>query len=503
MADMPRLVPFGSTRTLVELLDLKAPPFARTDPFRQLGYLVDYLSSMKCGSMLLEPHYVDRDFIEDYSLFYSRNLHHYKNFCQRLHFFGADPATIRSELRELLADIRDRPIEFPRRAQEFSRSRYLGFTVIKPLPGSPVGRTVFQCFSDKPTDLPEQTRDFSGARRYAVHLGPVTLNVTGLAFQQQDVGVSACATTALWCALHKVRDFEEIGAPTPAQITTLATRYSLPFGRPMPSDEGLSMDQMCQALQALQVAPHVLRAQQFQTGRSYVYSALRSQFAPVLVISSETNPNLRHAVTAVGQRLAPLRVAAPTDPVDASEGLLALYVNDDRVGPYLRMNVIARNNRLLLETVRHGNPLDRWFLDFVLLPLHPKIRLSIGNLREITLRFVKDLYDRLTALDGPVHFEHWFARTPAYLRDLVSRVNTDQIALVDQISEKLELPRYLGVSRITGPKFGTIDLLLDSTSTMKNLSCIAVVGVLTTDAIDCEAIASSYDCVAIISRPSL
>jgi hypothetical protein len=228
----------------------------------------------------------------------------------------------------------------------------------------------------------------------------------------------------------------------------------------MPSDEGLSTDQMCQALQALRVSPHLVRAQHFRTGRAYVFSALRSHFAPVLIISNEKNPNQRHAVTAVGQRLAPLRTAAPNDPVDASEGLLALYVNDDRVGPYLRVNVIERNNRLLLETVRHGRTLDRWFLDFVLLPLHPKIRLSISNLREICIRFVTDLHDQLEALNGPIYFEHWFARTPRYLKDLVSR-STEPVWLVDQIGEALKLPRYLGVARITGPRIGRIDLLWD------------------------------------------
>ena len=37
--------------------------------------------------MLVEEHYIDRDHMEDHSVFYSRNLYPYSNFCRRVHFF--------------------------------------------------------------------------------------------------------------------------------------------------------------------------------------------------------------------------------------------------------------------------------------------------------------------------------------------------------------------------------------------------------------------------------
>jgi len=94
------------------------------------------------------------------------------------------------------------------------REAYMGFSVIKPLQGSPVGRTVI---------LPLQRRHrkrncggkFNGTRYYNVHLLGIELEICGLIFQQQDVGVSACATTALWSSLSKTKDFEDLSTPTP------------------------------------------------------------------------------------------------------------------------------------------------------------------------------------------------------------------------------------------------------------------------------------------------
>jgi hypothetical protein len=182
-------------------------------------------------------------------------------------------------------------------AAEFSNSAYLGFTVIKPLAGSPVGRTVLKTYPDQTDDA--QQRMFTCVRRYSVHVNGVPLHVEGLPFQQQDVGVSACATTAIWSSIQKARDQEELPAATPAQITTLASRYALPFGRAFPADEGLSIDQMCQAVQGLGLSPHLYAATDFETTRNYIDTALRSEMSPVLILRDAQE--VHHAVAAVGR----------------------------------------------------------------------------------------------------------------------------------------------------------------------------------------------------------
>src|SRR6266481_2344218 len=59
-----------------------------TWPPLQLTYLGRYLSQMGCKSVVIEDHYVDRDYIDDVALFYSRSLRAYPNYCYRLHFFS-------------------------------------------------------------------------------------------------------------------------------------------------------------------------------------------------------------------------------------------------------------------------------------------------------------------------------------------------------------------------------------------------------------------------------
>jgi len=129
-------------------------------------------------------------------------------------------------------------------------------------------------------------------REYQVHLLGAELTVRGLAFQQQDVGVSACATIALWSALHRVRETEDIASATPAQITGLASKFRLPYGRSMPS-EGLDVEQMCLAVQAIGVSPYLSRVEKFPGARSLLYSATRSGMPAILIIEQAPDCNVK------------------------------------------------------------------------------------------------------------------------------------------------------------------------------------------------------------------
>src|ERR1041385_6830429 len=234
------------SKALEEVLAITPPPFIPTNPFSQLQYIHRYARDLHCRSIVLESHYIDRHFIEDYGVLYSRSFASPENYCKRLHFFSIESTEVKNRIEALLSDARELgKREFRHRCAELSKNAYLGFCVIKPLAGAPVGRTV----------LPGNTESeeliqslYPSTRRYVVHLAGCEFQVKGLAFQQQDVGVSACATTALWSSLQQSRQFEEIKPATPAQITAMASQYLLPYGKPIPS-EGLSIEQMCQAAQ--------------------------------------------------------------------------------------------------------------------------------------------------------------------------------------------------------------------------------------------------------------
>ena len=183
----------------------------------QLTYLSTYLEQIGCATVLIEGHYVDRDYVEDMAIFYARSLRAYPPYCQRMHFFkeSFDDAAWRALLVRANSG-------GGASVGKWLQDAYLGFSVIRPLPGSPIGRTVLATFGPEASE--GHHREFEGIRDYVAHIGGFELHVRGLAFQQQDQGVSACATIALWSAIHRVAPLEGLAVMTPAQITEAASR---------------------------------------------------------------------------------------------------------------------------------------------------------------------------------------------------------------------------------------------------------------------------------------
>lgn len=498
-----RIVGF-SRRKLEGTLRLEEPPLSRNDtngePFRQLGYIHRHLlfhDLKPCRSMAIEDDYVDRDYMEDHSVFYSRCFKKYSNRCRRVHFFTLTPGELRRSRRRIL-DFAGRRASsrFDQACIRLSERSYLGFCVVKPLSGCPVGRTVLRCYG--PDSKKGHRREFGPTRTYVSHAGGLSLTVRGLAFQQQDTGVSACATTALWSSLQNQSKFEEVAAATPAQITLLASRYALPFGRSMPS-EGLSLDQMSMAVQALGLAPNLIRLDKLNDAREILTSAVRSGFAPVLILSRGT---LRHAVTVTGMALKtsrhrPLHLGFISED---SADLLALYVHDDRNGPYVRGDLseipvpevsgappVSRPTLRL--QLRHKSPhtVDPWRLTHALVPMHPKIRLPLsvlnalgvgicGKLRKCIISLREEGCPlRAGAEDTPTRLSVWIARAYEYLQQVSFDRSRDGGPWLRRMLEDARLSRYVGVIEIASALFGRMHILVDTTNTRVNLSLLGVV----------------------------
>ena len=490
--------PFGGI-SLVDRLQLRAPPFTSArEAFRQLRYVADYAADLKCKTIAIESHYIDRDYMEDHSVFYSKTLFSYKNSCRRIHFFSLPEDEVENALNAIVeAAIHEGPDVYRRKCKQLSDNAYLGFAVVKPLDGSPVGRTVLRCHSEVPDDPQKRSqfrRNFSCARTYRAHLYGVELSVRGLAFQQQDIGVSACATTAVWSALQKAGDHEEISAATPAQITTLAARYSLPFGRSMPS-EGLNVDQMCQAIQACGLAPNLFRVGEANVGRAFLYSALKSAFAPVLLLESSGR---RHAVAVVGMKTALLhtRKELATNIDDSANDLIELYIHDDRFGPYLRAELATKDiaqkgppqKQLLELTIPHrqtgslNSDKEAWQITHVLVPMHGKIRLSFSGLRFVALRVASAALRYRVAFeiapslipDPTITIDTWIIRAHKYIESLILDQQAAVAGRASKISTTISLARYVGVVRLVASYFDPIDVIVDSTNTLRNAHCLGV-----------------------------
>jgi hypothetical protein len=454
---------------------LDVPAFtSKTEAHRQLEYVEGYVRDLGCRSLVVEGHYIDRDHMEDHSVFYSKSLQPYPNACRRVHFFSCQSAVLRSELKRLRSAVT--PEQFRAESVEFSKNFYLGFCVIKPLPGCPVGRTILRCFGAEADK--GYLRNFACTCDCRAHLLGIPLSVRGLAFQQQDLGVSACATTALWSALQKARELEEGAAATPAQITMRASQFTLPFGRPMPS-EGLSLDQMCQAVHSLGYAPNLYRADTFDVSRALLYSAVLSGISPVLIIEQGDRA---HAVAVAGMKVRKFHVGCLVDPLmdDRAGDLAAIYVHDDRYGPYLKADIRRRKDRLHLQIkLRNSSSVETWVLTHILIPLHPKIRLSFGELRRAAIRLVREIHaHRQSLLGAPgtvISWDCWIAKSHSYVESLILGEHRAPESLVAHLCTSVPFSLYLGIVRIEAEDLDPIDFLLDTTSTERNLNCLALV----------------------------
>src|ERR1043165_1359687 len=93
-----------SFSSLAKLLKLSPPAFGRNH-FRQLEFIERHLANADppCQSVLIERYYIDRDFMDDYSAFYSADLYAYPNWCQRIHYFSLGLKQVRKRFDQLTA----------------------------------------------------------------------------------------------------------------------------------------------------------------------------------------------------------------------------------------------------------------------------------------------------------------------------------------------------------------------------------------------------------------
>lgn len=461
-ADFPSLFPSPNG-----LIEGEWPPV-------QLSYLGSYLDSLGCKTIIIEEHYVDRDYINDVAAFYSRSLRDYPNYCRRLHFFTASFDDGRWRKLVLEANQDDKQA-----AEQVLAQAYLGFIVVRPLAGSPVGRTVLKTH---PTVTPEGlTRSFGAIRDYSVHLAGFSLNVRGLAFQQQDRGVSACATTALWSSIHKVAPLEGLAIPTPAEITEAASRYFLAGGRSLPS-EGLTIHQICEATRAAGLAPLVIPSVSPEQDRAQLLGYTSSGLAPILALRPTSGAADGHAVCCVGIKLGNVQ-PQPDDKLhyrDAATAVESIYVHDDRLGPYASADILPFTfegkirTGLSIRWPGTATPADLSILTAFIIPVPIKLRLTIARMRALGIAIADALghrlfpeFDRLVTLDCRY------------------RLGTDYMANAYGfgLSEKgiyhlvggVALSRYVGLIEFSQAGSPLFDLIMDATETKANPAALACV----------------------------
>jgi len=441
-------------------------------PPPQLVYLGQYLDRLGCKTVVIESHYIDRDYLNDFALFHARSLRGYPHFCQRMHFFDTpfDSDHFRNLVHQGNAGKR-------KESQEYLQQGYLGYSVVRPLPGTPVGRTVLATLGA--TTAAGRKREFGAVRTYASHLAGFRLEIQGLAFQQQDQAVSACATTALWTSFHRVAPMEGLTLQTPAEVTEAASRYFLADGRALPS-EGLTIDQISEAIRAAGLSPLVISSTTLIEDKGQLLGFLSSGLAPVLAIKSLNG--MGHAVCSVGVKRGD--VQPRSDPKlhyrDQATSVLGTYTHDDRLGPYafadlLPWTVGGRISTALMIKWPDKTPVpdEIWLLKALIVPVPLKLRLTIGRLRALGFNVAEALGQMLIEFPDGVILNCRFELSNSYRSRAFDFKLSDGGA--HALMCEVTLPRYVGLIEISVPDGPLLDVLLDSTETRANPATLACV----------------------------
>ena len=352
----------------------------------QIAYLFGYLRDCGTKKFIVEENYIDKDYLEDFSYYYVRCFHHYEKFCKRLHFWGIDFSE--QQFKEILAG------NNPDKLIELLKEHYKGFIVMKPLPNAQIGKTCLETYRH------DDHRFFPTSRKYTANLFGINFCVTSLAFQEQDHVVSACATSALWSIFHKAGDIYHQPILSPVEITKRATEHLPLESRAFPN-EGLSAEQMANAIRSVGLEPYFIKAQNLYIMNSTLYAYLKGKIPAILgvfLINKSTKEIIgKHAVAVTGYSLSTIETIPFKDREFklVSSFIDKIYVHDDQLGPFakMEMDVVPITYKKNDKKITNDAIATHW-------PDHDD---SIGNIYAIPLMIIIPLYHKIRIPFEEIH----------------------------------------------------------------------------------------------------
>lgn len=298
----------------------------------QVNFLFHYLKDLGAKSVLLEREYQDKDYLEDFSRYYVKCFQNGGHKCARLHFF-------KDELNHTKLD---HVLMKGKRAADYGtfQASYLGFIVIKPLPMTFIGKTCLRLYPELALNNSPISKLLF--RRYHINLFGIDLHVDSIAFQEQDKVVSACATTAIWSALHGCAWKDDRLIPACSEITTNAINHIDGSNNSFPN-KGLSHKQILRALDFedlkhhMELVPRASKWELFDIVRCHIDSNVPLILGADIYDKDGTLMG-GHAVTILGYQK------------DGEK--LSLYVHDDRFGPFAKARVIENGGKSTPKSLR-------------------------------------------------------------------------------------------------------------------------------------------------------
>ena len=446
--------------------------------FNQVDYLKSYLNDLNAETILEESNYFDRDYLDEFSSFYGRSVEGYSNICKRLHIFK-EPGVTRDLFEEAVGG----------NANSLSsvEERYLGFIVIRPIKSAPLGKTVLAWYPEK---TPKNPRVVEPSRDYNIDLCGIELKIKGLAWQQQDRGVAACATIALWSMLQSSALDEYYFIPTTSEITEAANKTAS-FGNRVYPSKGLSSPQICEALKELGLAPCIMLGDVYYNNGKMGFSRrrfantcaafIRSGYPILLAGDSITQGQAPrgHAICAVGFRENPLHPLEKGMVLPYDESIQHLYIHDDNIGPSVRFGIFSDNQSNIAyikpdrpRSVTGTDPIDRYghFIPHAILAaVNPELRTDPDELYITGFKIARSasLVLSKTLFPTGLNFSTRFIKKRDYLKNELNKLLGGQIDLLAKtrlrlVEEARPMSKHIVLVRIGSGPHPIFDILFDT-----------------------------------------
>ena len=371
---------------------------------RVLQAVIAHALSIGARTAVVEYRYLDPDWRNEHREFYATTFRRYPSITHRLHFFAKSP---------------DPTFLDPDRPARFDGMDYLGYSVLRPVPAAPVGRTMLR--ARYPKNLTCVAKD-------KVNLFGTDLEVIGAPFAAQDAQLSRCAQTTTWVTAyyHHLR----FGGPRvlPGEIAE-AVADNLEVGRQLPSP-GLTIGQMADAARSIGLPPLVYPLRHLAQDETVPRMLCRylNSGIPVTIATRS------HAFVLVGYG----RTRDGND-----KELLHFVRHDDEVGPYRVVD---------WKLDEHGP----W--EYAIVPLPHKVYLPGENAEVIGRARIHDeldrtpteaastLLERLDDQDRPLSFRSTVVLSNEFKRTLHKRQYPDDVAAAYQ---RMQLSRFVWVVELT------------------------------------------------------
>jgi hypothetical protein len=440
-------------------------PLENVKVYPRAKYLDRYLSRLRAQTLVVENHYTDGDYLDDFANYYVRSFVDYSRRCKRLHFFSC--AFDESGFRERLLG------GFPQDLQD----NYLGFAVIRPLPNAIFGRTVLATYPIT------ANRQYPSIRSYAANLFGTELRVNSLAFQEQDTVIAACATVALWSAFQKTATLFRSRMPTPAEITRTATSSTF-HSRPLPS-RGLTLAQMAHAVKDVGLEPEVIECGPGVPLLSLIYGYL-GLGVPV-VLGLEIEHHGLHAVTVTGYSLKDSPHLQREDNYSGKTPLNRigrrinqLFLHDDGFGPFVKVATEEQISTPAGSVVQlsgtwtvpdHPGTFAKLKPIWAMIPAYNKIRLTYMDIQKSVL-----LMNYLLAQVLPSMVDTEWDISLSDNNTLKAHVKAWNLS-ADLLEGVLvqSLPRFVWRATLSIDRIPSLEMVFDATGIARSFSVLQVV----------------------------